>query len=64
MNALMTLDQSVSYETKESPVLIAAAAFVLAVGGVAAAAVVICGWRGAKQVIMDWARGRVTFVCR
>ena len=61
---MIAADSSVEYEVKEVVALVAALAFVIAVGGVAIAAIIICGWRGAQSVIMDWLHGRVTFVCR
>lgn len=64
VNALVVADSSVEYSTKESPVIVAAAAFVIAVGGLAVASIAICGWRGSKQVMVDWMHGKATFVCR
>jgi hypothetical protein len=61
---MITADSSVHYEVSEIAVIVAAVAFIIAVGGVAIAAVIICGWHGARSVIVDWLRGKVTFVCR
>ncbi len=61
---LITINPLAVPQSKQAAVLVVAAAFVLAVGSVAIAAVVICGWRGAKQVVMDFLRGKATFVCR
>ena len=61
---LLTLDNSLNYETKEAAVILAAVAFVIAVGGVAVAGLIICGWKGAKQVVMDFLHGKATFICR
>lgn len=63
-DTLIAYDQTLDYQTKEVPVLIIAAAFVLALGGIAIAATIICGWKGAKQVVMDFLHGRATFICR
>lgn len=57
-------DSSVDYSVNESPVIIAALAWVIAVGGVAVASIIICGWRGSKSVILDWLHGKATFNCR
>ncbi len=61
---LVAADHSVPYVVQESPVLVAALAWVIAVGGVAVAAILICGWRGARSVVLDWMRGRATFYCK
>ena len=63
-SGLITFDQSNEYATKEAAILVIAAAFVIALGGLAAAAVIVCGWRGSKNVIMDFIHGKATFVCR
>lgn len=64
INTLVVADASVEYSTKEAAVIVAAAAFVIAMGGLALASVVVCGWRGSKEIIMDWMKGRATFICR
>lgn len=64
MGELITLDTSIDYATKEVAILVVAAAFVIALAGVAAAAYIICGWKGSKNVIMDFVHGKATFVCR
>lgn len=65
MNSQLVMwDSSVSYRTKENPVIIAALAFVIAVGGLGVFAWMVCGWRGTKQMVSDWIRGRVTIVCK
>ena len=61
---MITADPSTTYEVKEAAVIIAALAFVIAVGGVALCAIVICGWRGAQKVVVDWVHGQAQFVCR
>ncbi|MDF2460755.1 MAG: hypothetical protein K0S68_158 [Candidatus Saccharibacteria bacterium] len=62
--SLIAADPTSDYEIKEAAVIVAAFAFILAVGGVALAAVLICGWKGAKSVIVDWIHGKATFVCK
>ena len=64
MSELIRLDTSIEYATKEVAILVVAAAFVIALAGVAAAAYIICGWKGSKNVIMDFVHGKATFVCR
>lgn len=64
VSELITLDDSAQYATKEVAILVVAAAFVIALAGVAAAAYIICGWKGAKYVVMDFVHGKATFVCR
>ena len=53
------------YENKEfAVVIVAALAFVLALGGIAVAAMVICGWKGTESISTDWIHGKVSIVCR
>jgi hypothetical protein len=61
---LIVADPTAEYETKEIAIIIAACAFIMAVGGVALAAVIICGWKGAQSVVVDWIHGKATFVCK
>jgi hypothetical protein len=63
-SGLISVDREVQYEVHEVAVIVAALAFIIACGGVAIAAIIICGWRGAQSVVVDWIHGRVTFVCR
>lgn len=61
---LIVADSSVQYDVKEAAVIVAALAWVIVVGSTALAAVMICGWRGAKNVAMDWRHLKATFYCR
>lgn len=61
---LVLVDSSVDYRTKEAAVIVAALAWVIALGGVAAFAIMVCGWRNTKSIATDWMRGKVTVVCR
>lgn len=63
-SSMILADSSTAYDTKEAAVVIAAAAWVVALGSVVLAAWILCGWRGAKSVAMDWLHGKVTFNCR
>lgn len=63
-NAMIVADQSVVYDANEGAMVVAAAAWVIALGSVVVAAWIVCGWRGAKNVAMDWMHGKVTFNCR
>jgi hypothetical protein len=63
-SSLITADSSVQYEVKEAAVIVAALAWVMVVGSTALAAIMICGWRGAKNVAMDWRHLKATFYCR
>lgn len=62
--SLITPDQLADYGTKEVGPIIVALAFVIAVGGVAGAAIILCGWRGAKSVGFNMAQRRVEIVCK
>jgi len=57
-------DPSASYAVQEFGPIVVAIAFVIALGGVVAAAAVMCGWHGAKSVLMDWMHGKATITCR
>lgn len=63
-SSLIVADNQVAYQTKEAAILVVGLAWVLMIGSGAAAAIIICGWKGAKSVAMDWIRLRATFVCR
>lgn len=52
------------YHTKEVGPIVVALAFIIALGGMTAAAIVLCGWRGAKSMGMNLAQKRVEIVCR
>lgn len=62
--AMVLSDNSVNYKANEAAVIVAALAFVLVLGSVSLAAIMICGWRGARQVAFDWMHMKVTFYCR
>jgi hypothetical protein len=62
--SLVSADQLADYSTKEFGPIIVALAFVIAVGGMVAAAIILCGWKGAKSMSMSIAQRRVEIVCR
>jgi hypothetical protein len=62
--SLIVPSQLTDYSTKEAGPIIVALAFVIALGGVAAAAIILCGWRGAKSVGVNLSQRRVEIVCR
>jgi hypothetical protein len=62
--SLIAADQMTDYSTKEAGPIIVALAFVIAMGGMAAAAIVICGWRGTKSMGINWIHKKVEIVCR
>ena len=63
-SSLLATDNLAAYSTKEAGPIIVALAFVIAVGGVAAAAIILCGWRGAKSIGLNLTQKRVEIVCR
>ncbi|MCX6728074.1 MAG: hypothetical protein NTX11_04665 [Candidatus Saccharibacteria bacterium] len=63
-NSGVLADSSVDYDAKEAAIIVAATAWVIAIGSVAIAALMICGWKGAKSVVIDWLHGKATFMCR
>lgn len=64
MQSLIINDPSVDYRFSEAGPIIIALAFVIAVGGMTAAAIILCGWRGAKSMGVNWTQKRVEIVCR
>ncbi len=63
-NSIIIADPFHRYETKESAVIVAALAWVIIVGSTGLAAIIICGWRGAKSIELDWKNAKATFKCR
>jgi hypothetical protein len=64
MQSLITVDQVANYSSKEVGPIIVALAFVIGLGGMTAAAVVLCGWRGTKSMGVNWTQKRGEIVCR
>ena len=64
MQSLIITDPGVDYRFSEVGPIIVALAFVIAVGGMTAAAIILCGWRGAKSMGFNWTQKRVEIVCR
>ena len=62
--SLVTADSLTDYSTKEFGPIVLALAFVIAIGGMTAAAIVLCGWKGAKSMGVSLAQKRVEIVCR
>ncbi len=62
-SVLGRLDTSAYSEKGVGPIVVALA-FVIAVGGVTAAAILICGWGHIKSTAMDWSRRKVEIVCK
>lgn len=62
--SLITADQLADYGTKEFGPIVVALAFVIAVGGLVAAAIILCGWRGAKSINVNAMQRRVEILCR
>lgn len=64
MQSLVITNSTVDYSTKESGPIVLALAFVIALGGVTAAAIVVCGWGRIKSVSVSWSRKSVEILCR
>ncbi|MCA9344477.1 hypothetical protein KC946_01440 [Candidatus Saccharibacteria bacterium] len=62
--SLIMVDPMQRYETKEAAVIVAALAWVIIVGSTGIAAIIICGWKGAKSIELDWKNAKATFKCR
>ncbi len=64
LQSLITPDRAVDYSTKAFGPIVVALAFVIGVGGMTAAAIILCGWHGAKSMGINWAQKRVEILCR
>jgi hypothetical protein len=64
IQSLITPDRAVDYSIKAFGPIIVALAFVIGVGGVVAAAILLCGWRGTKSIGFNWSQKRVEILCR
>ncbi len=65
MNSQMVvIDPSSQYAVQEFGPIVVAIALVIALGGVVAATIVLCGWHGAKAVMLDWLHGKATIECK
>lgn len=62
--SLIITDQLPASGIKEVGPIILALAFVLALGGVTAAAITICGWGHVKSAGVSWAHKSVEIVCK
>jgi len=61
---LMQLDSIIQYTGKEFGPIIVALGFVLAVGGISAAAIIVCGWGHVKSAGINWSKWTADIVCR
>jgi hypothetical protein len=62
--SLIQTEQLSEYSAKEAGPIIIALAFVIAMGGMVAAAIIVCGWRGAKSMGINWVHKKIEIVCR
>ena len=61
---LITSDPNVPYALQEAGPLIVALGFVIALGGLTAAAVAICGWGHIKSAGINWSKWSAEIICR
>ena len=62
MQQLVIPDTTIS--TKGAGPIILALGFVIAMGGIATAAIVVCGWGRVKSFGINWQRYTAEIVCR
>jgi hypothetical protein len=62
--SLIIADSAVSYQTKEAAILVVGLAWVMMIGSGVIAGIILCGWRGARSLSVDWLHLKATFVCR
>jgi len=64
-HSMILSHQLSAYEINEVAVIIVAAlAYILALGGMAIAGLIICGWGKVDNISTDWIHGKVNIVCR
>ncbi len=64
MQSLIGTNQLNAYAVKEVGPIILALAFVIALGGVTAAAIITCGWGKIKSTGVNWIHKKVEIVCK
>jgi hypothetical protein len=64
MQSLVDTSQLSAYAAKEAGPIIIALAFVIAVGGITTAAIIICGWGKIKHFGVNWSHKKVEIVCK
>ncbi|MGF7229156.1 MAG: hypothetical protein ACQR33_04185 [Candidatus Saccharibacteria bacterium] len=62
--SLITSDHLADYGTKEFGPIVLALAFVIVLGGVVAASIIICGRGNVKSAGINWVHRSVDIVCR
>ncbi len=63
-NSMVIADSTASYKLNESAILIVGLAWLFALGSMVLAGYLICGWRGAKQISIDWWHAKAAIYCR
>lgn len=63
-NQMVMVDSDANYSINEAATVAVALFWVIGLGSVLLASIILCGWRGAKQVTFDWMRLKATFYCR
>lgn len=61
---ITNLNPASYYSLKEAGPIIVALGFVIALGGVTAAAIVMCGWGHVKSAGINWSKWTAEIVCR
>ncbi len=61
---LISLHSPIDLFSKEYGPIVIALAWVLAVGGITAAAIIICGWGHVKSAGINWSKWSAEIVCR
>jgi len=62
--SLINLDPASEYGLQEVGPIIVALGFVIALGGVTAAAIILCGWGHVKSAGINWSKWTAEIVCR
>jgi len=64
VQSLLHTEQLDLYATKEAGPIVLALAFVIAMGGLTAAAIITCGWGRIRSTGINWTHKRVEIVCK
>ena len=64
MSQLIQADSTATYSPNEAAVIVVAAAWVIAVGGLALAAIYMCGWGHVRSATMNFWKGQANITCK
>lgn len=63
-DSMVIADSTFGYKLNESAIVVVGLAWLLAIGSMVLAGWILCGWRGTKQISIDWWHAKATVYCR